>query len=381
MKAPCNRLFATTLPDFADEVRTDLHGNVIVVKNPGAPLRVMLAGHCDQIGLIVQHIDDDGFIYVQPIGGWDPQVLIGQRMTVWTADGPVVGVIARKPIHLLTEEERKQVPKIKDLWLDIGAAKQRGSRAGRPHRRRRHRGAGLPRDAQRSGRFAGDGRQGRLWVVIEALRRACQAASCTCGLYAVSTVQEEIGLRGAETSSFGIDPHVGIAVDVTHATDCPTIEKKEEGDVRLGRGPVIYRGPNMNHKVVERLMQAADAAQDRLSVGGLGQSHRHRRQRDPSQPRRRGHRAGQHSQPLHAQSGRDDLAGRHRPCRRSVGPFRRELHGGCGVHAVVLFPGPLSLRERARVRAVCSIGRVKLTLAQGSRTSLWAATIQCKRIA
>ena len=108
--------------DFADEVRTDLHGNVIVVKNPNAPLRVMLAGHCDQIGLIVQHIDDEGFLYVQPIGGWDPQMLIGQRMNVWTAAGPVFGVIARKPIHLLTEEERKQVAKIKDLWLDIGAA-------------------------------------------------------------------------------------------------------------------------------------------------------------------------------------------------------------------------------------------------------------------
>ena len=88
----------------------------------------MLAGHCDQIGLIVQHIDDDGFLYVQPIGGWDPEVLIGQRMTVWTAKGPVFGVIARKPIHLLTEEERKQVPKMKDLWLDIGMAGKEAAR-------------------------------------------------------------------------------------------------------------------------------------------------------------------------------------------------------------------------------------------------------------
>ena len=153
---------AITWPDFADEVRTDLHGNVIVVKNPDSPLRVMLAGHCDQIGLIVQHIDDDGFLYIQPIGGWDPEVLIGQRMTVWTDAGPVFGVIARKPIHLLTEEERKQVPKMKDLWLDIGAAnKEEAAKVG-PHRRRGHRGPGLPRDAEQSGRLAGDGRQGRL---------------------------------------------------------------------------------------------------------------------------------------------------------------------------------------------------------------------------
>jgi tetrahedral aminopeptidase len=96
------------------------------------------------------------------------------------------------------------------------------------------------------------------WVVIEALRRACLSGKLTCGLYAVSTVQEELGLRGARTSAFGIDPQVGVAVDVTHATDCPTIEKKEEGDVRLGKGPVIHRGPNMSHKVVERLISAAD---------------------------------------------------------------------------------------------------------------------------
>jgi putative aminopeptidase FrvX len=95
--------------DFADEIRTDLHGNVIAVKNPQAPLRVMLAGHCDQIGLLVQHIDDQGFLWVQPIGGWDPQMLIGQRMTVWTDSGPVPGIISRKAIHLLTDEERKQV--------------------------------------------------------------------------------------------------------------------------------------------------------------------------------------------------------------------------------------------------------------------------------
>jgi endoglucanase len=241
---------------FADDVRTDVHGNVVAVKNPGAPLRVMLAGHCDQIGLIVQHIDDDGFVYVQPIGGWDPQVLIGQRLTVWGAKGPVLGMIARKPIHLLTEEERKQVPKIKDLWLDIGANSKDDA-------------AGvvaigdsvtleLRFEELRNGRAisaAMDDKTG-LWIVMEALRRA-DPAKLRCAVHAVSTVQEEIGLRGAQTASFSVDPHVGVAVDVTHATDCPTIEKKEEGDIRLGRGPVIYRGPNMNPKVVERLLDAA----------------------------------------------------------------------------------------------------------------------------
>jgi putative aminopeptidase FrvX len=116
---PVQKIVREYANGFADKIDSDSHGNVIAVKNPQAPLRVMYAGHCDQIGLIVQFIDENGFLYVQPIGGWDPQQLIGQRLTVWTAHGPVKGVIARKPIHLLTDEERKQVPKIKDLWLVI----------------------------------------------------------------------------------------------------------------------------------------------------------------------------------------------------------------------------------------------------------------------
>jgi len=244
--------------DFADQVRTDLHGNVIVVKNPDAPFRVMLAGHCDQIGMIVQHVDDEGFLYVQPIGGWDPIILIGQRMTVWAEGGPVFGVIARKPIHLLNEEEKKQVPKMKDLWLDVGAADKEEAlkmvRIGDAVT------VALGFHSMPNGFAvspAMDDKTG-CWVVIEALRRSCETGRLRCGLYAVSTVQEELGLRGARTSAFGVDPQVGVAVDVTHATDCPTIEKKEEGDVRLGRGPVIHRGPNMNHKVVQRLIKAAD---------------------------------------------------------------------------------------------------------------------------
>ncbi len=180
---------------FADQVTTDLHGNVIAARRPGSPLRIMLAGHCDQIGLIVQHIDDDGFLYVQPIGGWDPEVLIGQRMTVWTAAGPVPGVIARKPIHLLTEEERKQVPKMKDLWLDIGASDDEDARKAvrigdavtvELHFRELRNGKAVA--------SAMDDKAG-LWVVVEALRRA-DAGKLRCSVYSVSTVQEELGLAG-----------------------------------------------------------------------------------------------------------------------------------------------------------------------------------------
>ncbi len=245
---------------FADEVATDLHGNLIAVKNPGAPVRVMLAGHCDQIGLIVQYIDAEGFLYVLSLGGWDPQILLGQRMCVWTDSGPIPAVIARKPIHLLTEEERKQVPKLKDLWLDIGvkdkAEAETMVRIGDPvtveleYREMRNQRVICPAMDDKCG----------LWVVMEALRRV-DKSRLQCSLYAVSTVQEEVGLRGARTSAFGIDPQVGIAVDVTHATDCPTIEKKQEGDVCLGKGPVIYRGPNMNPRLVTRLIDVAKSAE------------------------------------------------------------------------------------------------------------------------
>lgn len=257
---PVQELVRQYVAPFADDVRTDVHGNVIAAINPDASPRVMLAGHADQIGLLVQHIDEDGYVYVQPIGGWDPQVLIGQRLTVWGRNGPVTGLIARKPIHLLTEEERRQVPKIKDLWLDLGAKDKNDAEqavgVGDPVT------LDLVHRMVKNDRVISPGIDDKcgLWVVIEALRRAVKKRP-PCAVFAVSTVQEEIGLRGAQTSAFGIDPHVGIAVDVTHATDCPTIDMKQEGDVRLGGGPVLYRGPNMNPRVVQRLIEAADDRQ------------------------------------------------------------------------------------------------------------------------
>src|SRR6478609_271149 len=253
---PIQDVVRAYVADFADSVTTDLHGNVIAAKNPDAPVRVMFAGHCDQIGMLVSHFHDQGFLHAQTIGGWDPQQLIGQRMTVWTAAGPVAAVISRKPIHLLTDEERKQVVKLEDLWLDIGAKTKDEAkelvRIGDPVTLK------LGFQEMRNGLAnspAMDNKCG-LWVVIEALRRAAKR-DLKVGLFAVSTVAEEIGLRGAQTSAFGIDPQVGIAVDVTHATDCPTIDKRQQGDISLGNGPVIFRGPNMNPVVVDRLVNTA----------------------------------------------------------------------------------------------------------------------------
>jgi endoglucanase len=268
---PVQELVRRYVADFSDKVTTDLHGNVIAVKNPEAKLRVMLAGHCDQIGMLIQHIDADGFLYVNTIGGWDPQQLVGQRMTVWAPNGPVHGAISRKAIHLLTEEERKQVVKLKDMWLDIGAKSKAEAEGlvsiGDPvtlqlgYQEMRNNYANSPAMDDKAG----------LWVCVEALRRA-SAKKLNCALFAVSTVQEEIGLRGAQTSAFGIDPQVGIAVDVTHATDCPTVEKKQEGDVGLGKGPVIYRGPNMNPRVVERLINTAKGKEIPYQLAASGRA-------------------------------------------------------------------------------------------------------------
>src|SRR5262249_28100555 len=114
---------------FADEVTTDRHGNVIAVRNPKGQLRVMLAGHCDQIGLITQYIDDQGFLYVQPIGGWDMQILLGQNLTVWTKQGPLNGVVARRATHLLTPEERLKVPQFPEIWVDVGVKDRKEAEA------------------------------------------------------------------------------------------------------------------------------------------------------------------------------------------------------------------------------------------------------------
>ena len=260
--------------EFADTVTTDVHGNVIVGRNVEAPFRVMLAGHCDQIGMVITHIDDSGFLYAQPIGGWDPQQLVGQRMVVWPRLGQapdgVPAVISRKPIHLLNDEERKQVVKLEDLWLDIGVGSAQQARelvaVGDPVTLK----LGFQAMQNKVANSPGMDNRTGLWVVLEALRRC--GPRLDCAVFAVSTVAEEIGLRGATTSAFGVEPHVGIAVDVTHATDVPSSDRRQVGDIRLGRGPVVFRGPNMNHGVVDRLTHVAAESRIRYQTAALGRA-------------------------------------------------------------------------------------------------------------
>jgi putative aminopeptidase FrvX len=252
---------------LAHDLRTDRHGNVIAVLNPEGQPRIMLAGHCDQIALMVQHIDDAGFLFVQPIGGWDMQILLGQKMTVWTKDGPVAGVVARKAPHLLTNEERIKVPQFTDIWVDIGAKDKKDAEALVTH------GDTVTFDLSlremRNGLVNSPGLDDKVgvWTVMETLRllhgKPLQAA-----VFCVSTVQEEIGLRGATTAAYAIHPSIGIAVDVCHAADTPGNDKRQLGDTKVGGGPVIFRGPNINPHVWARLWDAANRREIAVQIRG-----------------------------------------------------------------------------------------------------------------
>lgn len=264
----------TYLRPHVESLRTDAHGNLHAVRGAKNDRpRLMFAGHCDQIGMLVSYIDEHGFIHAQTIGGWDPQQLIGQAMVIWTEHGPIDALISRKPIHLLTNKEREQVVQLEQMWLDIGARDRKHAEqlvaVGDPVTLR------LGARPLQSELICGPGLDNKTgtWVVTEAFRRAATAeGELRCALHSVSTVQEEIGLRGAQTAAEAVGPDVGIAVDVTHASDCPTIEKQQQGEIRLGDGPVLFRGPNVNHGVRRRLIELAEAHQIPYQIAALGRA-------------------------------------------------------------------------------------------------------------
>jgi putative aminopeptidase FrvX len=242
------------------EVRGDRMGNSFATLNPGGSPRVMLAGHIDEIGVMVTHVDEKGLLRFTGVGGWDPQVLVGQRVRIQTANGEVMGVIGKKAIHLMEPEERKKVSDIKSLWIDVGA--KDGDEA-----------KGMVRVGDvgvvdqdllelPNGRIASrslDNRMGA-FVVLEALRLLSEEDAIAPEVVAVASVQEEIGLYGARGAAYGLDPDAAIAVDVTHATDTPGVSKNENGDHALGSGPVIKRATNLSPIVSDGLIAAAEEA-------------------------------------------------------------------------------------------------------------------------
>lgn len=255
------RVWRREAKSFA-EVWTDVVGNSYAAVRPDARPLVLLAGHIDEIGLQVTHADKSGLLYFGGIGGWDPQVLVGQRVRVLGAKGDVPGVIGRKAIHLIDPKERDRAVKVKKLWIDVGAGsrdelKELGVRVGDPAVLD----AGMVRMAgDRVASRAIDNRVGA-FVVLEALRLVAEEEG-RAGAVAVATAQEEIGYSGggARASAFGLSPDVALVVDVTHATDVPEVEKSEVGDHSLGGGPVLTRG-SATHPVVFELL--AEIAGDR----------------------------------------------------------------------------------------------------------------------
>jgi putative aminopeptidase FrvX len=242
------------------EVVTDVMGSVWarVPGTAGGPT-LAIVGHIDEIGLIVSHIDDDGFLRFRGVGGWDPQILVGQRVVLGTREGAIPGVVGKKPIHLLKEEERKKVARVEELHIDIGA--QDGDEArglvrvgdvavidGEP--------VELP-----NGRAVSRSMDNRLgcYVAYEAARLVSEAGGAPGDIVAVAAVQEETTFGGATTTAYALRPDVAIIVDVTHATDAPGVDVAELGAHPFGSGPVIERGSNLNPRVVDVMCDTAEA--------------------------------------------------------------------------------------------------------------------------
>ncbi len=231
----------------------------------------MIMGHIDEIGLIVTHIDDDGFLWFREVGGWDAQILVGQRVKLITTKGDLPGAIGKKPIHLLRDEERKKVAEVRDLHIDIGASGREQAleivRIGDV--------AVLDADPIElpGGRLLSRALDNRLgsFVALEAARIVA-AAGGVAGweMVAVAAAQEETTFGGSRTSSFSLAPDAAIVVDVTHATDAPGIDVKEAGRHELGSGPVITRGSTLHPKLFELLCEAGEAEEIAFTLDASG---------------------------------------------------------------------------------------------------------------
>jgi len=247
------------LEDYVDEIKVDKLGNIICIKN-GSEFKEMICAHMDEIGFMVKYVDDKGFIRFTPIGGWFSQIALGQRVVLHGSKGKISGVIGCKPPHVMRDDERKKAVEFKDMFIDVGASskdevKEMGIDIGTP--------ITIDRELTKLGKSkvtgkALDDRAG-LAVMIEALKQTKSDAT----IYAVGTVQEEVGLKGARVSAFAIEPDVALAIDVCVATDFPGAESTHM-DIKLGKGPAITiadasgRGLIASKKVLSWLKETAE---------------------------------------------------------------------------------------------------------------------------
>jgi putative aminopeptidase FrvX len=257
-EAQAQAVFDAHVKRHADAYTDDALGNRLATLNPKGAPTLMLAGHMDELGLIITYVNKDGYLYFDTIGGHDLSIISGRRIIIQTAAGTVKGVTGKRAIHLMDDEDRKKVPKKHEIWIDIGAKTKAealtrvaiGDVATYDHEFELINGSiGTAR--------AFDNKVGA-YIVGEALiRLAKEKAKLSARVVSVATTQEEIGTRGAQTSAFAVEPHVALIVDVGHATDHPDCDQRKFGETKLGGGPIFCRGPNINPKVFDRLVAVA----------------------------------------------------------------------------------------------------------------------------
>ena len=258
-EAQAQAVYDRHVKPHADAYANDALGNRLATLNPKGSPTLMFAGHMDELGLMIIFVNKDGFLYFDTIGGHDLSIISGRRVIIQTARGPVKGVTGKRAIHLMDDEDRKKVPKKHEIWIDIGAKTKAealsrvaiGDVATYDHEFELISGSiGTAR--------AFDNKVGA-YIVGEALIRLAQE-KLNAKVVSVATTQEEIGTRGATTSAFAVDPHIALAVDVGHATDHPDCDQRKFGETKLGGGPIVCRGPNINPKVYDRLVTCAKKA-------------------------------------------------------------------------------------------------------------------------
>src|SRR5262245_58717570 len=259
-EARAQRVWLDYAKQFADETFTDAYGNAVAIFNKGGSPRVMLAGHADEIAMTVNFINTEGFIHLRKVGGIDPSITKAQRVVIQTRNGPVKGVVGNVAPHLTKGDKDRKVPEMHDLFIDIGVANRQEAeklvRIGDPIT-----------VADQFEMLRGDLAVARAFdnrigtfSVAETLRllkeskKKPRAEGC-----AVSNSMEELGAFGARQFDYSLKPDVALVVDVTHATDCPTISQPKHGEVKIGRGPTLTHGGCNHPEVVARLEEVARA--------------------------------------------------------------------------------------------------------------------------
>ncbi len=260
-EAEAQAVFDRHVKPAADAYANDALGNRLATLNPQGDPVLMLAGHMDELGLLITYVNKDGYLYFATIGGHDRTVISGRRVIIQTAKGPVKGVTGKRAVHLMDEADRKKVPEIHEIWIDIGAKSKKdalarvaiGDVATYDHELELINGSiGTAR--------AFDNKVGAYIVGETLIRLAQDRKKLAAKIVSVATSQEEIGTRGATTSTYIVNPHIAVAIDVGHATDHPDCDNRKFGETKLGGGPIICRGPNINPKIYSRLVAAAKAA-------------------------------------------------------------------------------------------------------------------------